>query len=43
MNSARLMPLVLLEPTTADRLYKALVNRCGNTALGNEADRRRWF
>lgn len=30
-------------PKEADRFYKALVNRCRNTALGAEADRRRWF
>ncbi|MEX0653113.1 MAG: hypothetical protein WD534_14385 [Phycisphaeraceae bacterium] len=27
----------------ADRFYKALVNRCGETPLGREADQRRWF
>lgn len=32
-----------LDPEAADRFYKALVNRCGETALGREADRRRWF
>ncbi|MEO1369736.1 MAG: hypothetical protein AAFX50_21350, partial [Acidobacteriota bacterium] len=32
-----------LDPDRADRFYKALVRRCGETALGREADRRRWF
>jgi hypothetical protein len=32
-----------LDPEAADRFYKALVRRCGATALGREADRRRWF
>ncbi|MCD4823740.1 MAG: hypothetical protein K8S55_03980 [Phycisphaerae bacterium] len=27
----------------ADRFYKALVKRCGNTPLGKEADKLRWF
>ncbi|MDB6064307.1 MAG: hypothetical protein JWR26_515 [Pedosphaera sp.] len=31
------------DPKTADTLYKALVNRCRKTALGEEADRIRWF
>lgn len=31
------------DPEAADRFYKALVRRCGDTALGREADRRRWF
>ncbi len=31
------------DPETADRFYKALVNRCGTTALGKEADKLRWF
>jgi tetratricopeptide (TPR) repeat protein len=31
------------DPQAADRFYKALVNRCGNTELGKEADRIRWF
>jgi hypothetical protein len=31
------------DPATADRFYKALVNRCGQTALGREAERLRWF
>lgn len=30
-------------PKKADRFYKALVRRCGDTALGREADRKRWF
>jgi hypothetical protein len=32
-----------LDPKAADRFYKALVRRCGQTTLGAEADRRRWF
>lgn len=31
------------DPLAADRFYKALVRRCGKTALGKEADRLRWF
>lgn len=31
------------DPQSADRFYKALVRRCGNTALGREAERLRWF
>ena len=31
------------EPKKADKFYKALVRRCGKTALGREANRRRWF
>ena len=31
------------DPEAADRFYKALVRRCGATALGREAARRRWF
>jgi hypothetical protein len=31
------------DPQTADIFYKALVRRCRKTALGDEADRRRWF
>jgi hypothetical protein len=31
------------DPQTADLFYKALVRHCRNTALGDEADRRRWF
>jgi hypothetical protein len=30
-------------PKDADRFYKALVRRCGQTPLGSEADRLRWF
>jgi hypothetical protein len=30
-------------PQAADRFYKALVRRCGKTALGGEAERLRWF
>jgi tetratricopeptide (TPR) repeat protein len=31
------------EPDRADRFYKALVRRCGQTELGSEAERLRWF
>ena len=31
------------DPKAADVFYKALVNRCRQTALGDAADRRRWF
>lgn len=31
------------DPKTADIFYKALVRRCRKTALGEEADRIRWF
>lgn len=31
------------DPQAADRFYKALVRRCGRTALGKAADERRWF
>ncbi|MDB6017213.1 MAG: hypothetical protein JWR19_1702 [Pedosphaera sp.] len=31
------------DPETADLFYKALVRRCRNTAIGAEADRKRWF
>jgi tetratricopeptide (TPR) repeat protein len=31
------------DPQGADRFYKALVRRSGNTELGREADRLRWF
>lgn len=31
------------DPQAADRFYKALVRRCGQTPLGQEADRLRWF
>ncbi len=30
-------------PDAADRFYKALVIRCGNTKLGQQADKLRWF
>jgi len=33
----------LSSPQRADRFYKALVRRCGKTALGIEAARLRWF
>jgi len=33
----------LLEPKLADRFYKAMVNRCGSTRLGKQADEARWF
>jgi hypothetical protein len=32
-----------VDPKAADVFYKALVNRCRKTALGDAADRRRWF
>ncbi len=32
-----------LNPKAADKYYKALVRRCRRTALGEEADRIRWF
>jgi hypothetical protein len=32
-----------LDPHAADFFYKALVRRCRKTALGQAADRRRWF
>jgi len=28
---------------TADKFYKAMVNRCGSTELGKQADKLRWF
>ena len=31
------------DPQKADVFYKALVNRCRRTAIGAEADRKRWF
>lgn len=31
------------DPATADLFYKALVRRCRQTALGEAADRQRWF
>ncbi len=35
--------LKIRDPQAADRFYKALVRRCGQTPLGQEADRLRWF
>ena len=35
--------LMYLDKDCADRFYKALVRRCGDTELGMEADQRRWF
>ncbi|MDB6031606.1 MAG: hypothetical protein JWM16_1944 [Verrucomicrobiales bacterium] len=32
-----------IDPNAADIFYKALVRRCRKTAMGNEADRLRWF
>lgn len=37
------MWLAARDPKAADRFYKALVRRCGNTALGRQANRLRWF
>lgn len=31
------------DPKSADRFYKALVNRCGKTILGAKARKKRWF
>jgi hypothetical protein len=31
------------DPETADMFYKALVRRCRQTAIGEQADRMRWF
>ncbi|MEP6670239.1 MAG: hypothetical protein ABJF10_13850 [Chthoniobacter sp.] len=31
------------DPQSADRFYQELVGRCGQTALGREGERRRWF
>jgi len=31
------------DPKAADRFYKALVRRCGETELGRQADKLRWF
>lgn len=31
------------DPQAADRFYKALVNRCRKLAIGQQADRLRWF
>jgi len=35
--------LKMRDPQTADLFYKALVRRCRKTAIGAEADRKRWF
>jgi hypothetical protein len=35
--------LKVRDPQAADRFYKALVRRCGQTALGQRADFLRWF
>ena len=32
-----------LDPQAADKFYKALVNRCRKTAIGDQADKMRWF
>jgi photosystem II stability/assembly factor-like uncharacterized protein len=32
-----------LDPKKADPIYKALVRRCGKTAIGRQADLMRWF
>jgi len=32
-----------LDPKGAERFYKALVNRCGKTALGKQASAKRWL
>ncbi len=37
------MWLAARDPKSADRFYKAMVRRCGSTALGREAGRLRWF
>jgi LysM repeat protein len=31
------------DPKAADKFYKALVRRCGQTAFGQQADKLRWF
>lgn len=31
------------DPQAADKFYKALVRRCRKTAIGNQADKMRWF
>ena len=31
------------DPQAADKFYKALVRRCRKTALGDQADKMRWF
>jgi tetratricopeptide (TPR) repeat protein len=35
--------LKIRDPETADIFYKALVRRCRKTAIGEQADRMRWF
>jgi LysM repeat protein len=35
--------LKVRDPDTADIFYKALVRRCRRTAIGDQADRMRWF
>ena len=35
--------LMYRDPAAADRFYKALVNRCGQTELGRRADKLRWL
>jgi hypothetical protein len=35
--------LAARDPKAADRFYKALVRRCGETPLGAAAKRARWF
>lgn len=35
--------LKVRDPVTADIFYKALVRRCRRTAIGEQADRMRWF
>ena len=35
--------LAARDPDAADRFYKALVLRCGDTDVGRDANRRRWF
>ena len=35
--------LKALDPKAANRFFKALVTRCGETALGREAKRTKWF
>jgi hypothetical protein len=35
--------LKIRDPQAADRFYKTLVRRCGNTSLGKEAENLRWF
>lgn len=35
--------LKVRDPQAADKFYKALVRRCRKTAIGNQADKMRWF